>query len=468
MPETLRQPAPAPIRPALARRRGSASSGRRGAAPAGARPNVVLLGVALGGAAVLFLWWDSTPYVRGVGDWLTNGGRLTGLIAGYAIGIVLLFMARVPAFERGVGSDRLARWHAVGGRYIVSLVVCHVVLIVWGYAVTAHTNPVHQTVSLVTSYPDMAMATAAAGLLILVGVMSARAARRRLRYETWYYLHLYTYIAVALSFSHQLATGAQFISDPFARAAWSSFYVVIGALLAWHRLLTPVRAALRHRMKVVGLETEAPGVVSVYISGDHLDELDAQPGQFFRWRFLTRAHWWAANPYSLSAAPRAKILRITVKALGDHSGDLAGVHVGTRVLAEGPYGGFTAARRKRRKVLLIAAGVGITPIRTLFETLPGAPGDITLLYRVSSPGSALFHDELEAIARDRGHRFYLLSGSRGTGDPLSAGRLVKAIPDLRQHDVYLCGPSAMTDATLRTLVRCGVSRRRIHRESFEL
>ena len=468
MPETLRPPAPTLSRPVAARGGSGGPSVRRAPTPPGARPNVVLSGIALGGAAVLLLWWRGTPYVHGTGDWLTNAGRITGLLAGYSIGIVLLLMARIPAFERGVGSDRLARWHAIGGRYIVSLVVCHVLLIVWGYAVTAHTNPVHQTVSLVSSYPDMAMATVAAGLLVFVGAVSARAARRRLRYETWYYLHLYTYLAVILSFSHQLATGAQFIADPVARAAWSSFYVIIGTLLVWHRLLSPVRSALRHRMTVVGLETEAPGVVSVYISGDHLDELDAQPGQFFRWRFLTREHWWAANPYSLSAAPRPRVLRITVKALGDHSSDLAGVRVGTKVLAEGPYGGFTAARRRRRKVLLIAAGVGITPIRTLFETLPGAPGDITLLYRVSSPASALFHDELEAIARNRGHRFYLLSGPRGAGDPLSAGRLAKAIPDLRHHDVYLCGPPAMTEATMRTLRRCGVSRRRIHRESFEL
>ena len=468
VPETLRALAPAARGPA-ARGRGSAPLPRRGPTPLSAQPNIVLIGVALGAAAVLLLWWRGTPYVHGMGDWLTNAGRITGLLAGYTIGIVLLFMARIPAFERGVGSDRLARWHAIGGRYTVSLVVCHVMLIVWGYAVTAHTNPVHQTVSLISSYPDMAMATVAAGLLVFVGAVSARAARRRLSYETWHYLHLYTYLAVSLSFSHQLATGAQFISDPLARVAWSSFYLVIGTLLIWHRLLSPIRSAWRHRMRVVGLTTEAPGVISVYISGDHLDELEAQPGQFFRWRFLTREHWWAANPYSLSAPPRPTLLRITVKALGDHSSDLAGVRVGTKVLAEGPYGGFTAARRKRRKVLLIAAGVGITPIRTLFETLPGGPGDITLLYRVSSPESVLFQDELEAIADNRGHRLYFLSGPRGgTGDPLSAGRLAKAIPDVRQHDVYLCGPPAMTEATIRTLRRCGVSRRRIHHESFEL
>jgi predicted ferric reductase len=467
VPEVVR--ALAPLNGPGARGRGSAPIARRGATPLSARPNVVLIGVALGATVVLLLWWRGTPYVRGTGDWLTNAGRITGLLAGYTIGVVLLLMARVPAFERGVGSDRLARWHAIGGRYAVSLVVCHVVLIVWGYALTARTNPVQQIVSLVSTYPDMAMAAAAAGLLVFVGAVSARAARRRLSYETWHYLHLYTYVAVSLSFSHQLATGAQFISDPLARAAWSTFYLVIGALLVWHRLFSPIRSACRHRMRVASLTTETPGVISVYISGDHLDELEAQPGQFFRWRFLTREHWWAANPYSLSAVPRPTLLRITVKALGAHSSDVAGVRVGTRVLAEGPYGGFTASRRKRRKVLLIAAGVGITPIRTLFETLPGAPGDITLLYRVSSREGALFQDELEAIARKRGHRLYLLSGPRGgSGDPLSAGRLVKALPDIRDHDVYLCGPPAMTETTILTLRRCGVSRRRIHSESFEL
>jgi predicted ferric reductase len=467
--EALRTAVPTLSGPTLAGRRGSGSSVRRSPTPLSARPNVVLFSIALGGAAVLSFWWRGTPYVRGFGDWLTNGGRITGLLAGYSIGIILLLMARIPTFERGIGSDRLARWHAIGGRYVISLVVCHVILVVWGYAVTAHTNPVHQTISLVSSYPDMAMACVAAGLLVFVGVVSARAARRRLRYETWYYLHLYTYLAVSLSFSHQLATGAQFISDPLGRIAWSSFYILVGALLLWHRALSPVRNAWRHRMRVIALEVEAPGVVSVYISGDHLDELDAQPGQFFRWRFLTREHWWAANPYSLSAAPQPRLLRITVKALGDHSSDLAGVKVGTKILAEGPYGGFTAARRRRRKVLLIAAGVGITPIRSLFETLPGGPGDITLLYRISSPANVLFQDELESIARHRGQTLHLLTGPRGgAGDPLSAARLVRAIPDLRHHDVYLCGPPSMTAATIRTLRRCGVSRRRIHQESFEL
>ncbi len=449
--------------------RASSSPGFRPSSSTGAHPGAVLAGVILGGAAVISLWWGSTPYVHGFGDWLTNAGRITGLLAGYAMGVVLLLMARVPTLERGVGADRLTRWHAIGGRYTISLVVSHVTLIVWGYAVTAHTNPVHQTMTLILHYPDLLMATVAALLLVVVGCVSARAARRRLRYETWHFIHLYTYLAASFAFSHQLATGAQFIHDPAARVLWATFYVVVAALLVWYRFAVPLRSAFRHRMRVVGLKEEAPGVVSVYISGKYLDELGAQSGQFFRWRFLTRNHWWAANPYSLSAAPHSRVFRITVKALGGHSRDLAGVRPGTHVWAEGPYGGFTAARRSRRKVLLIAAGVGITPIRALFETLPGAPGDVTLLYRATTPTDAVFRDELETIAHLRGQRFSMVTGPRsGSGDPLSAARLIAKIPDLRRHDVYLCGPPGMTEATIKALRACGVPRRHIHRESFQL
>ena len=148
----------------------------------------------------------------------TNAGRITGLLAGYGVIMLIALMARVPAVERGVGADRLARWHAMGGRYIVCLVVTHALLITWGYAALAHTGVIGQAGTLLSSYPDVLMASIAGLLLVGVGVVSARAARRRMRYETWYFLHFYTYLAVALAFSHQFADGAEFAANrPGAR-----------------------------------------------------------------------------------------------------------------------------------------------------------------------------------------------------------------------------------------------------------
>ncbi|MCW2945256.1 MAG: oxidoreductase FAD/NAD(P)-binding domain protein [Actinoallomurus sp.] len=437
--------------------------------PTRARPAHVLTPIFLGVVAVIGLWWHDTPAISNAGDWLTNAGRITGLLAGYTAIVLLALMARVPALERGVGTDRLARWHAMGGRYMVGLLVAHPLLIIWGYAVTAHTGVIHQTTTLLVGYPDVLMATVAGLMFVGVGVVSARAARRRMRYETWYYLHFYTYLATALAFSHQFATGADFMTNGAARVVWSTGYAGVGCLLVWYRFVTPLRRAHRHRLRVVSVHGEAPGVVSVYLSGTRLHELGAEPGQFFRWRFLTRDLGWAANPYSLSAPVRPDLLRITAKSFGGHSAALAGLRPGTRVLAEGPYGSFTAARRRRRKVLLLAGGVGITPLRALFETLPGGPGDITLVYRAGSRSEVVFEAELAQIAAAREAAVHYLVGSRADlrGDPLSPRRLTRLVPGLRDHDVYLCGPDGMTAAAITALREAGVPRRRIHHESFE-
>jgi len=436
--------------------------------PVRLHPAVALGAIVVGAVAVIALWLQDTTSVNGLADWLTNAGRITGLLAGYTIVVLLALMARVPAIERGVGTDRLARWHAMGGRYTVSLAVAHTLLIIWGYSVSAHTNVIDETSTLVLTYPDVLMATVAVFLLLAVGITSARAARRHLSYETWHFIHLYTYVAIALAFSHQFSTGADFVDNAKARWLWSALYISVAALLFWYRFVTPVRAAFRHRLRVVEVRQESADVVSVIIGGQHLDELGTEPGQFFRWRFLTRELWWAANPYSLSAAPRPDRLRITVKIAGAHSSALLALNPGTRVLAEGPYGSFTAGRRRRHKVLLLAGGVGITPLRALFETLPGRPGDVTLIYRASTVDDLVLRHEIDWIARNRAADVHYLLGppERGSRDHLSGYRLQQLVPDVRERDVFLCGPEPMMAAARAGLRAAGVPRRHIHDESF--
>jgi len=425
----------------------------------------VLATIVLGGVAALALWWRATPSVSGLGGWLTNAGRITGLLAGYGVIVQVALMARIPAVERGVGADRLARWHGMGGRYVVSLVVAHALLITWGYSVTAHNGVPGEAWTLLRSYPDVLAASVAGLLLVGVGVSSARAARARLRYETWHYLHFYTYLAVALAFSHQFAVGAQFVTNAAARVVWGAMYLAVALAVVRYRFLAPVLAMRRHRIRVSRVQREAPGVYSVLMTGTHLDELAAEPGQFFRWRFLTPGMWWASNPYSLSAPVRDGVLRITVKDLGDHSTSVRHLAPGTPVLAEGPFGALTSARRTRRQVLLIAGGVGITPLRALFESLPARPGDLTLLYRASRDADVVFRDELDQIAAARGATVHYLTGPKHRSS-LSASSLNRLVPGLTQHDVYLCGPPGLTDSVTDALRVAGVPAGNIHHESF--
>jgi predicted ferric reductase len=467
-------PGPAPVTaPSRARRSAApvAPVSPFYAADQATREGLVAAVIALGAVLVVFMWWhDTSPaLVRGTGPWLTSAGRVTGLVGTYLVVIEVLLMGRVAWLDRLIGMDRLALWHRRNGEYSIGLLVAHAVLTIWGYAVTGHQGLVHETSSVVLSYPDMLAATIGLFLLLGIGILSGRAVRRRVGYHTWYFIHLYTYVALALSFAHQFNTGIDFARHPLNRALWIALYAVVGLLLIAYRVGKPVRDLLRHQLRVAKVVDEGAGMVSVYVRGRRLDELAARSGQFFLWRFLTPDGWWQAHPYSLSSAPNGKWLRLTVKALGDHSITTAQIRPGTRILAEGPYGAFTAERRRLRKVLLIGAGVGITPLRALFESLPGNGDDVKLIFRARSEADLVFRDELERIAAARRSPVEYLVGPRAAHpDYLSAGHLRALVPDITQRDVFVCGPAPLQEQVVAALRAVGVRRGQIHSENFEL
>ena len=135
---------------------------------------------------------------------VSSVGRLTGLLAAALLLLQVLLMARVPLVERAFGLDRLARWHRWTGFTSFYLMLAHVVLITLGYAGSDGSGVIAELWNMIVTYPGMLLATAGTALLIMVVVTSIRAARRRLRYESWHLLHLYAYLGVGLALPHQI------------------------------------------------------------------------------------------------------------------------------------------------------------------------------------------------------------------------------------------------------------------------
>jgi len=407
---------------------------------------------------------------------MTSLGRLTGLVASDLLLIQVLLMARIPMIERSYGQDEVARRHRLVGFWSFNLMVAHVVLITLGYAGQYGNNPFAELWEFVVDYPGMLLALAGTLLLVLVVVTSIRKARRKLRYESWHLLHLYAYLGVGLALPHQLWTGQEFLSSPAATLYWWSLWTAAaGAILIW-RVGVPVYRTLAHDLRVTQVVRETPDVVSVWMRGRNLHRLPAAAGQFFTWRFLTGAGWMRGHPYSLSAAATGDTLRITVKDLGDGSRALASLRPGTRVAVEGPYGRMHSGVRTRRKVTLLAGGIGVTPLRALLEELPQGPGDVTLIYRASTPQELVFKDELDALVAERGARVFYAIGPRIAGRaswlPQQAAGLSDAealeqlVPDVADQDVYLCGADAWMDAARRATLAAGVPAERVHLERF--
>ena len=408
-------------------------------------------------------------------DALTSAGIVAGLIGTDLLLVMMLLAARIPPIDRAFGHDSAMVLHQKLGKPALYLLLAHAALLIGGYAAAEQVNLVAEMWSMLTTLPDMPLAFLALALLVGVVVTSLVVVRRRFRYEAWHAVHLLGYLAVLVSIPHQLSVGSLFAENTIARYYWLVLYLGVAGAIVLYRFALPVLRSLRHRLVVDSVEPIAPGVASIRITGREINRLRAAGGQFFIWRFWSRGVWWQAHPFSLSAAPQDTSLRITVRALGDASAQLTDLHRGTRVSFEGPYGIFTDRARSARHLVLVAAGIGAAPIRSLLESADFAPGDATVLLRSHSVHDSYLSAEITELCRRRGADLRIISGTRAPGSDswlpadVTAARITlrTLVPQLAESDVYVCGPRGWTDAVVRDARSAGLPNRQIHYERFD-
>lgn len=397
-------------------------------------------------------------------------GQVTAIAGTYAALVGVLLASRAPWLDQVFGSDELRRIHGVLGFLSVWAIGVHAIASTVAFAGNVLGDVVPTLISLIGTVPGMLSAIIGMGLLIVVAVTSMQAARRHISYETFHGVHLYVYLALAFGYLHQLTIGTDFVDDPLATWFWIALYVVAFVPLLLHRLIWPVWLTIRHRPRVLAVVPESPGVFSLYVGGVQLDRLAVRAGQFFVVRALTIRDWMHGHPFSISAAPNGEYLRFTVKELGQGTRDLRGLGTGTPVMLEGPYGAVHGARRTGRKLLLIAGGIGVAPLRAMVQSFAYRPGEVEFLYRTRDSGEAALIEELERLAQERGFRLHLISGRRADGtrrpDPLRPEAIRQLVPDVADRDVFLCGPDGLMERARRALLTLGIAPERIHLEVF--
>jgi len=434
--------------------------------PALARAALLAAGLGLGVTTALTFTAETAGQFGAPGGPATFAGNLTGMTGTYLALMMVLLVSRIPAVERVLGQDGLLRWHRRLAPWPISLLVAHAVFITVGYAQAARSGLWHEAGILLTRFPDVLIATIGLGIMCLIGVISLRAIRSRLSRETWWLVHLYMYLALALSFAHVIVLGPSFVGHPLTRLVWSLAWAGTAGLVLVYRFGLPVVRSLRHRLVVVEVRPEGPGVVSVICSGRDLDKLPVAGGQFMMWRFLTRGRWWQAHPFSLSALPRPPYVRLTVKAVGDYTASLSGLRPGTPVMVEGPYGAFTRHAQVWPRAVLVAAGIGITALRSLLEDLPRNCAPVVLL-RASRQEDLVLGREVAELVKNRRGRLHVLVGHREQAS-IDEGALRQLVPDLHRRDVFVCGPEGFVASIVDLVKSLGVPDEAIHHEAFAL
>ena len=391
-------------------------------------------------------------------------GSVTGIVGTYLALMMVLLASRMPALERMLGQGGVIHWHRRLAPWPIFLILTHAVFLTLSYAQAAQRGVWSEVGVIVNTFPNMVTATVALGIMVMIGVISIRQIRLRIPRENWWLIHLLMYVALVISFAHEVALGPSFVRHPLAQFAWTAAWLLVAGIVLVYRVGFPFYRSLRHQLRVEEVKREGPEIVSIVLKGRDLDRLVIAGGQFFEWRFMTSGMWWQAHPFTVSALPQPPFIRLTVKGVGDFSRKLAAVEVGTRVAIEGPYGSFTKHAGKRNLVLLVAGGIGVTAVRSLLEDLPPRSRPVVVL-RASRVEDLALADEIENLARLRKGVVHLLVGSR---HDVALESIVTLVPDIVKRDVFICGSDDFVRAAVTVALGAGVSHDALHQEAYSI
>ncbi len=433
---------------------------------------IIIIGIVAVNLVLTFMLWRQGSvdlFTSDVpGDGLIAYGRFGGLLAQLFIVLELILVSRITYIEQEFGHVQMNKIHRLVGYFLLGFFFVHPVFLIWGYAAQSKRSFIGQFVNFLVNWENVFLAFVGLVLFIALIVFSIAIIRRKVRYETWYVAHLGMYIAIVLSFVHQTEFG-----DFVGNVGWTMYWNVLNlgalGLLFLYRFGRPALWYYKHQFVIQKVIREGGGVTSLYISGKNLKQFHFQPGQFANLLILSRKHFFA-HPFSFSAAPNSEYLRFSIKDCGDYTCKVCLCEAGTRVIIDGPLGVFTEQKSVMDKYLLVAGGIGITPIRALAEALSREGKDVVLMYSARTKDDLIFYDELRELSCKSSYVLSNVVESERLEEfeygRIDLERIKNSVPDFAQRDAYICGPGPMIISLEQQLKGAGVPSAQLHSELF--
>ncbi|MFA6018102.1 MAG: ferredoxin reductase family protein [Patescibacteria group bacterium] len=388
-------------------------------------------------------------------------GRITGLLAVYGIMWQLLLIGRIKLLERILSFDKglsLHHWLGIG---TLIFIVAHPILVTLAYAEKNQVTLWHQIISFFSYWEDVNVAIISIGLFIFATIISLHVIKKKLNYEFWYAAHLSFYLAIFLAFGHQLSTGGDFLFQPWFRVYWALLYIAMIGTFVFSRFIQPLLLWKRHRFVVESITQESTNIHSITIVGKNMNTFTFSAGQFAIMRFFTKSLFAEAHPFSFSAHQNHKYLRITFKELGDFTKRLLLAKPGTMVLIDGPHGGMTSETSTHENIILIAGGIGVTPLLTLAETFSKQGKNINFFYSAKEEKDFIFQKEISSLNNTRLHTFCSSKQER-----LTINTIIESATSWKESDIYICGPSNFSTQFIKNFKKLGLKSSQLHAEKF--
>jgi glycine betaine catabolism B len=430
-----------------------------------------------GAVPMALLLWDAWQHQLGANP-VNSAIRTTGMLTLVFLCLTLL----VTPVRKMTGWNWLLFSRRTFGLYAFFYGSCHFLLF-YG---------LDRSFSLSSTFSEMLkrkyLFVGITGLLLMapLAATSTNAMIKRLGGPRWRALHRLVYLAAIAGVLHYYMLVKADVRQPLAFAGVLALLLGYRLMAYWRR---PKAAAVTEAAKpklwsgslrIERIVAETPDVRTFRLASPDGGRLPFNhlPGQYLILT-LPLAGKKVTRTYTIASSPtQPKYCELTIKR--EEQG-LASRHLHDR-LGEGdllnvsaPAGRFTFHQSRAKSVVLIAGGVGITPLMAILRSLTDRnwQGDIYFLYCAKSPRDIIFRQELEDLQRrfPNLHLLVTLTRTEGLEWAGRTGRITgellnQTIPDLSSQPVFICGPAAMMEQTIQLLREQGVPAEQIRSEAF--
>ncbi len=404
-----------------------------------------------------------------------SGLLATGLLVGAAV-----VPSRLRSLTRAVGIEAVYGVHRSLGLLVTLMVLVHVILVL-----AANPNSVTLFDPRQWSQPSKAAIAATVALILLVGLAGLRGRVGR-RYALWRWTHIVLAAASVVFSALHIWRLQHLVNDPVLRVAFGLLAAALLGVLSYRWLWRP-SLDKRSAYQVREIRAETEDVHTLVIGprrprhGFDVSTLAFEPGQF-AWIRVRRSITAEEHPFTITSCPTSEAggsIEFTIRDVGDFTSSVGRLKVGDPVWIDGPHGSFTWDDTVySRALVLIAAGVGITPMMSMLRTLAHR-GDDTPVMLISGAGTEtelLFRDELaelteklnltvvEVVSRPSSD----WSGRTGRIDRDLLGELLPERTGRRKIEYFVCGPPGMVNGVVEALADRNIDPSRVHTELFDM
>jgi predicted ferric reductase len=396
-----------------------------------------------------------------------------GFIGFSLMALEFALISRLNAAAQPFGQDALQLFHNWMGILALGLLLLHPILLIFsGYPASCWLNPF-------AACGNTATVTASLSLyaLILLILTSVFRQQFRLSYEVWQVMHglLAIFILVA-SLVHVFILG-RFTSTDLMKAMWLLYAVVVVSLILWYKILKPILNWDRPWEVVENRQERGRSHTLVLKPVGH-EGFSFQPGQY-AWIKKGRTPFGVGqHPISFSSSgdvPSGGQVSFTIKELGDWSGEIVpAIQPGEKMWLDGPHGVLSTDREQGMGYVLIAGGIGITPLYSMCQTMAerGDVRPVLLFYGAQDWENLTFREQLDELTKEMSLQvIYLLTDPpeswEGETGYVNGEILQRYLPEQYRRFVYfICGPQPLMDAMEEALPSLGVPSENVLSERF--